>query len=325
MGWMSGTDRPRALVTGGAGFVGSALTRRLLAEGWDVTIIDALTDYYDPELKRANLGWAAPGATVVESDLLDPSLDLAGLLSEVDVVFHQAGQPGVRASWGTGFDIYTRANVDATQRLLEAAAQAPRLRRFVYASSSSVYGDAERYPTLETDLPAPISPYGVTKLAGEHLTRLYARMHGVPAVALRYFTVYGPRQRPDMAFNRFIRAALGGRPIPLFGDGSQIREFTYIDDIVEANLRAAAVETEPGAVYNVSGGASVSVREIIDLLGDLLGAPVTVEQLPRATGDVLRTGGAVDRIRRDLDWAPVIGIREGLARELAWISGAGTA
>ncbi|MBO9579043.1 MAG: NAD-dependent epimerase/dehydratase family protein [Microbacteriaceae bacterium] len=311
-----------ALVTGGAGFIGSTLARRLTADGWRVTVVDALTDYYDPAAKRRNLDWAAhESLTVLERDLLDPDLDLRPLVAGADVVFHLAGQPGVRASWGEGFDVYSRANIDATQRLLEAAVGAERLTRFVYASSSSVYGDAERYPTAETDLPAPISPYGVTKLAGEHLSRLYARLHGVPTVALRFFTVYGPRQRPDMAFHRFIRAALHGEPVTLFGDGSQIREFTYVDDIVEACVRAGTTEgVAAGRLYNVSGGASVSVREVLDILRDLAGGSLTIDRLPAVPGDVFRTGGAVDRVQEELGWRPAVAIQDGLAAEWAWLS-----
>ena len=254
----------KALLTGSAGFIGSTLAERLLADDHTVVGIDALTDYYDPALKRRNLeAIAAPGFEFVEGDLNE--VDLQALLDGVDVVFHLAGQPGVRASWGDTFGDYLDQNVRSTQRLLEACKVAGT-GRFVYASSSSIYGDAQRFPTEEDDLPAPISPYGVTKLAGEHLVRLYAKAFDLSTVALRYFTIYGPRQRPDMAFNRFIGAALGDGTIKIFGDGEQVREFTYVGDCVEATY-AAATRGESGAVYNIeeallgadqTGGALVS-------------------------------------------------------------------
>src|SRR5437867_362931 len=251
---------PHALVTGAAGFIGSHLTDRLLAEGVRVTGVDSFTDYYDPSLKRGNVAGALGQAEfrLLELDL--GSADLASL-PEVDVVFHQAAQPGVRASWGAEFAVYTHHNVLATQRLLERYRRS-RLERFVYASSSSVYGDAERYPTDESLLPRPFSPYGVTKLAGEHLVLLYGRNFEMPVSALRYFTVYGPRQRPDMAFHRFCRALLQGEPITVYGDGRQSRDFTYIDDAVEANVRAGR-SSAPQGVYNVGGGSQVEVLEAI--------------------------------------------------------------
>jgi len=241
-----------ALVTGCAGFIGSTLTERLLALGTRVTGVDCFTDYYDPALKRRNLERAArePAFRLLELDL---GRDDLGGLPEVDVVFHQAAQPGVRASWGAEFAQYTHHNVLATQRLLERY-RGRTLERFVYASSSSVYGDAERYPTDEELLPRPFSPYGVTKLAAEHLTLLYGRNFGMPVAALRYFTVYGPRQRPDMAFHRFCRAMLRGEPITVYGDGRQSRDFTFISDAVEANLRAWR-QSAPQGVYNVGGGS----------------------------------------------------------------------
>src|SRR5262245_64919423 len=225
--------RPHALVTGVAGFIGSHLAERLLRDGVRVTGVDCFTDYYDPAIKRRNLERARshPEFALVELDLGEA--DLAAL-PDVQVVYHQAAQPGVRASWGADFAIYTHHNVLATQRLLERY-RGSSLERFVYASSSSVYGDAERYPTDEGLLPRPLSPYGVTKLAGEHLALLYARNFGMPVVALRYFTVYGPRQRPDMAFHRFCRALLTGQAITVYGDGRQSRDFTFVADAVEAN------------------------------------------------------------------------------------------
>lgn len=308
----------RALVTGAAGFIGSHLCERLLADGHDVTGVDAFTDYYDPALKRANLvrARAHPRFTLVERDL--GADDLAGL-PEVEVVFHQAAQAGVRASWGRDFASYAHHNVLATQRLLERYRDA-RLERFVYASSSSVYGDAERYPTGEDLLPRPFSPYGVTKLAGEHLVLLYGRNFGLPVAALRYFTVYGPRQRPDMAFHRFCRALLEGRPITVYGDGHQSRDFTYVDDAIEANLRAWT-RSAPQGVYNVGGGSQVTVREAIALLEGFLGVRASLDLQPRPPGDPLRTRADAARLSADLGFVPAVPIERGLAAEAEWARG----
>jgi nucleoside-diphosphate-sugar epimerase len=241
--------------------------------------------------------------------------DLASL-PDVDVVFHQAAQPGVRASWGREFAAYTHHNVLATQRLLERY-KGSTLERFVYASSSSVYGDAEQYPTSETVLPRPFSPYGVTKLAGEHLALLYGRNFGLPVTALRYFTVYGPRQRPDMAFHRFCRAMLAGDPIPVFGDGRQSRDFTFIADAIEANVRAWR-RAAPQGVYNIGGGSQVEVLEAIALLEKSLGVKAQVRFEPRPPGDPLRTRADATRLAADLDYRTTVGIADGLAAEAEW-------
>jgi UDP-glucuronate 4-epimerase len=310
----------KALVTGVAGFIGSNIARRLLADGHDVVGVDALTDYYDPQIKRSNLRRADDSRfRFVEGDL--NTLDLASLLADTEVVFHEAGQPGVRSSWGRDFGRYASDNICATQRLLEEARQSGSLRRFVYASSSSVYGNAERYPTEETDRPQPVSPYGVTKLAAEHLCSLYAHNYGLPTVSLRYFTVYGPGQRPDMAFTRFCRWVHAGSPIQLYGTGEQIRDFTYVDDVVEANLRVGDADTAQvpaGAVYNVAGGSSVSMNEVLELLGTISGKEVRVERSAAVPGDVLRTGGTTDAIRRATGWDPKVGLREGLEEQYRW-------
>jgi UDP-glucuronate 4-epimerase len=310
----------KALVTGVAGFIGSNIARRLLADGHDVVGVDALTDYYDPQIKRSNLRRADdPRFRFVEGDL--NTLDLASLLADTEVVFHEAGQPGVRSSWGRDFGRYASDNICATQRLLEEARQSGSLRRFVYASSSSVYGNAERYPTEETDRPQPVSPYGVTKLAAEHLCSLYAHNYGLPTVSLRYFTVYGPGQRPDMAFTRFCRWVHAGSPIQLYGTGEQIRDFTYVDDVVEANLRVGDADTAQvpaGAVYNVAGGSSVSMNEVLELLGTISGKEVRVERSAAVPGDVLRTGGTTDAIRRATGWDAKVGLREGLEEQYRW-------
>jgi UDP-glucuronate 4-epimerase len=306
--------RVSALVTGAAGFIGSHLTERLIDDGVEVRGVDRLWDYYDVELKRANLALleSRSGFTFTEGDL--NQLDLGSLLDGVEVVFHLAAQPGVRASWGREFEIYLSDNLLATQRLLEESRH-HELRRFVFASSSSIYGDAEHFPTKETDTPGPVSPYGVTKLAAEHLGRQYFRGFGVPTVALRYFTIFGPRQRPDMAFNRFIRAGLDGEAIEVFGDGLQERDFTYVRDAVEATV-AAGDRGAPGAAYNVAGGNAATVAEVIETLGRLLGGELAVDHQPAVIGDARKTGADTSRAREDLGYRPSVPLEEGLRRQL---------
>ncbi len=305
----------RALVTGAAGFIGSTLTDRLLADGIGVTGVDCFTDYYDPALKRRNLEAAQRHADfrLLELDLGEAEL---AALPEVDVVFHQAAQAGVRASWGRDFATYVHHNILATQRLLERYRDA-KLERFVYASSSSVYGDAERFPTDEALLPRPFSPYGVSKLAGEHLVLLYGRNFGMHVAALRYFTVYGPRQRPDMAFHKFCKAMLRGEEIAVYGDGRQSRDFTYIDDAVEANVRAWRRST-PQGVYNVGGGSQVDVLEAIALLERALGVKARLRFETRPPGDPLRTRADATRLQTELGYTTRVGIGEGLVAEANW-------
>jgi len=305
------------LVTGAAGFVGSQLAEALVDAGHEVVGVDCFTPYYDRAAKEANVeALRRSGAfRLVEADLRDA--DLGRLLDGVDVVFHQAAQPGVRLSWSDGFPTYDSCNVLATQRLLEAAVGAG-VRRLVYASSSSVYGDADRFPVVETDLPHPHSPYGVTKLAGEHLCGLYAANHGLSTVSLRYFTVYGPRQRPDMAFHRLIEGALEGRPFPLYGDGSHVRDFTFVADVVRANLLAADAEVAAGTVVNVCAGGATALCEVIEAVGAAVGSPVPVERHPEQPGDVRRTGGSGDAARRLLGWEPQTTLADGIAAQVAW-------
>lgn len=309
----------RALVTGAAGFIGSHLAEALCEAGWQVRGVDAFTDYYDVRLKRRNVSRLTPlpQFELVEADLT--KADLGPMVDGVDVVFHQAGQPGVRLSWSTEFPKYVSRNVLATHRLLESC-RASSVHRFVYASSSSVYGNADAYPTTEQTLPSPHSPYGVTKLAGEHLCGLYASNWATPTVSLRYFTVYGPRQRPDMAMHRFLMSALNNAAIPRFGDGEQVRDFTYVHDIVRANILAANADLAPGEVINIAGGGSVTVNALIELLGELVGAPLRVDQREEQAGDVRRTSGGIDRARQLLGWAPETSLRDGLAAQLAWLT-----
>ncbi|MGE5226670.1 MAG: NAD-dependent epimerase/dehydratase family protein [Planctomycetaceae bacterium] len=304
------------LVTGAAGFVGSHLVERLVADGHRVLAVDCLTDYYDLAQKRASLGGleGLPGCRVRTDDLRTADLD--GLLDGVEVVFHQAGQPGVRASW-EAFGSYVEHNVEVTQRLLAAAARRG-VGRFVYASSSSVYGDAVAYPTHEDDLPHPVSPYGVTKLAAEHLCGVYASNFAVPTVSLRYFTVYGPRQRPDMAMHRMIEAALAGEAFPVFGDGRQVRDFTFVADVVEANLLAGFADVAPGTVVNVAGGTAATLLEVAALIEELTGRPLRLRFEDAQRGDVVRTGGSIDRAAAVLGWSPRVVLRDGLAAQVAW-------
>jgi len=307
----------KALVTGAAGFIGSTLSETLLEQGHEGHGVDCLTPYYDPAAKRANLAGLVgrPGFELVEADLR--VIDPLPLLGDVDVLFHQSAQPGVRHSWADGFALYDEQNILVTQRLLEAA-KAVDLQRVVFASSSSVYGNAARYPCVEDDLPLPHSPYGVTKLAAEHLCGLYAANWGLSTVALRYFTVYGPRQRPDMAMHRLIEAGLSGQAFPLYGTGDQVRDFTFVGDVVEANLAAAAADVAPGTVVNVAGGGSIRLADLIALAGDLLGDKIRIDRLPGQPGDVDRTGGSVERAQELLGWTPQTDLRAGLEAQVGW-------
>lgn len=296
----------RYAVTGAAGFVGSHLADLLEARGHEVVAIDCFTDYYDVALKEAN----AAGRDVLRLDLAEDELDFSGL----DGVFHLAGQPGVR-SFGDVFPLYARRNLVASQRVFEAAAAAGV--RVVFASSSSVYGEAETYPTPEQAEPRPISPYGITKLACEHMARAYARDFGLDVVVARYFTVYGPRQRPDMFMARVVRALAEGGSFELYGDGGQSRSFTYVGDAVEAT--AALVDrAAPGTTYNVGGGEEASVLEAIALLERISGRTLDVVRGQRAPGDVARTKADVSRIGADLGWEPRTGIEDGLRAHWEW-------
>ena len=308
----------KALVTGAAGFIGSTLATALAADGFDVVGLDCFTDYYARAVKEDNVAGlrSRRNFRLIEGALETTNLDEA--LDGVTHVFHLAAQAGVRRSWGKDFAIYTRLNVDATQRLLEAVKSRP-IHRLVYASSSSVYGDGLPMPLREDAVLAPLSPYGVTKLAAEHLCHLYHANFGVPAVSLRFFTVYGPRQRPDMAFHRFLRAAMTGQPIALYGDGGQTRDFTYVDDAVQA-CRAAGDRGRPGAVYNIGGGSRVSVTDVLELVGRLTGRTLDIRREPPQKGDMRDTSADTTRARADLGFAPSATLESGLAAERDWLS-----
>lgn len=309
---------PTYLLTGVAGFLGSHLAERLVAAGHRVRGVDCLRDYYSPALKRLNLEGLVgrPAFENLEVDLA--TAELTPLLDGCDGVFHLAAQAGVRSSWGQEFHCYTRDNVLATQRLFEAC-RGRRLEKVVYASSSSVYGDAQALPTAEDAELRPISPYGVSKLAVEHLARVYHDSFGVPAVGLRYFTVYGPRQRPDMAFHRFLRQALQDLAIPVYGQGQQTRDFTYVDDAVEATI-SAMVRGVQGRVYNIGGGERTSLARTLEILEEHLGRPIRREHLEAQTGDVGHTSARTTLARQDLGYDPRIGMHEGLGRMVAWFT-----
>lgn len=333
-------ENKTCLVTGVAGFIGSHLAERLLAEGQEVIGVDGFTDYYPRPIKERNLEnlRGQERFTFVEGDLM--SLDLvalfrgevpphlrltqpgensAGVLAAgpVEYVFHCAAQPGVRASWGSDFAGYIRNNVLATQRLLEVASSFP-LKKFLYSSSSSVYGDAESFPTSERILPQPLSPYGVTKLAGEQLCLLYGRNFGVPVVSLRYFTVYGPKQRPEMAFHRFLRAMLQGDELVVYGTGEQTRDFTYVQDAVEGNILAARSEVV-GEVINIGGGSQVTLNQVIGNLETLFQCNARLRYTEAQKGDVKDTAADITKAQQLLGYEPQVTLLEGLARQLAWM------
>ncbi|HEY9853733.1 MAG TPA: NAD-dependent epimerase/dehydratase family protein [Leptolyngbyaceae cyanobacterium] len=308
-----------SIVTGVAGFIGSHLAETLLNREEKVIGIDHFNDYYDPSLKRQNISSFAnhPNFKLIEQDI--QSVDWPTLLSEVEVVYHQAAQAGVRASWGEGFRAYTERNINATQILLEAAKDAKHLRRLVYASTSSVYGNAETLPTAETICPQPVSPYGITKLAAERLCILYNQNFGVPFTSLRYFTVYGPRQRPDMAFHKFYRDILLDRAIPIYGDGQQTRDFTFVSDAVAANLAAATVPEAVGEIFNIGGGSRVVLSEVLDTMEKIVGRPIRKNYVEKAMGDARHTGADVSKANKILGYQPQVSLTEGLQQEWEWV------
>ena len=307
------------IVTGVGGFIGSHLAETLLNQGDKVIGIDEFNDYYNPTLKRQNISQFQnhPGFQLIENNI--QALNWSELLVDVDVVYHQAAQAGVRPSWGKGFLDYTERNIDATQIILEAAKDAPNLKRLVYASSSSVYGNAETFPTPETVCPQPVSPYGITKLAAERLGKLYHQNFGVPCVYLRYFTVYGPRQRPDMAFHKFFKWILQDQPISIYGDGQQTRDFTFISDAVAANLLAAIVPSAIGEIFNIGGGSRVVLAEVINIMEGIVGRPIKKNFVEKARGDARHTSADISKARKILGYQPQVSLTEGLRQEWEWM------
>ena len=308
----------KALVTGTAGFIGSHLSERLIEAGHEVVGLDAFTDYYARSIKESNIASLTKRRRFrfIESSISDVNFD--DVLDGVTHIFHLAAQAGVRKSWGADFAVYTELNIDATQRLLEASVSR-RIERFVYASSSSVYGDAAPIPMLETARPAPLSPYGVTKLAAEHLCMLYHANYNVPTVAVRYFTVYGPRQRPDMAFHRFLKAIHHNEPLSLYGDGEQTRDFTFVEDAVTATI-AAAERGADGSVYNVGGGSRVSMNEILDVMAECTGKAPDVQRGETQRGDMRDTFADTTRAKTDLGFSPRVILRDGILAEYQWLT-----
>jgi nucleoside-diphosphate-sugar epimerase len=309
------------LVTGVAGFIGSHIAETLLLQGEKIIGIDQFNDYYDLSLKRKNAIDLEKYANfqLIEADI--QAIDWQPILKDITVIYHQAAQAGVRASWGASFSQYTERNINATQILLEAAKEVSSLQRFVYASTSSVYGDAETMPTPETVCPEPVSPYGITKLAAERLCYLYHQNFGVPTVSLRYFSVFGPRQRPDMAFHKFFKAALAKQPINIYGDGQQTRDFTFVSDVVAANLSAAVAPDAVGEVFNVGGGSRIVLTDILDCVDRVIGDPIQRNYIEKAIGDARHTSADVTKARKILNYSPKVSMLEGLTKEWEWIQG----
>lgn len=308
----------KALVTGCAGFIGSSLTEKLLEEGHHVIGIDCFKEYYPVEIKKRNLSYALKNRNFnfIESDIVDMKT-----FPDVDYIFHQAAQVGVRASWGENFDVYTHDNILATQRLLEYYKDR-QIRKFIYASSSSIYGDVKELPVKEDAPKMPVSPYGVTKLAGENLCYLYHKNYGLPAVSLRYFTVYGPRQRPDMGIYKFIKAALSGDEITIYGNGEQTRDFTYISDIVKANLQAAACETD-WISLNIGGGSRISVAELLRKIDKTVGNGIKTRYIENQKGDVRDTHADTRLASEVLGYEPEVNVKTGIEKQvefMRWIN-----
>jgi nucleoside-diphosphate-sugar epimerase len=308
-----------SIVTGAAGFIGSHLVEVLLSQGDHVIGIDEFNDYYSIDLKYQNLlaSQKHPRFKLITGDI--QNLNWQELLEGVDFIYHQAAQAGVRSSWGVGFRNYTEKNINATQILLEAAKNAKSLKRLIFASTSSVYGNAETLPTQESICPQPVSPYGITKLAAERLCWLYHQNFQVPITVLRYFTVYGPRQRPDMAFHKFFKASLHDEVVPIYGDGKQTRDFTFISDAVVANLSAATVPAAVGETFNIGGGSRVVLLDVLQAMEKITGQPIRRNYLDFGLGDARHTAADVSKARDLLGYNPQVSLLDGLAQEWQWL------
>ena len=307
------------LITGAAGFIGSFLSEQLLKLGHNVTGIDNFNDYYPSNIKRLNSSSLLKSDTfrLVESDL--QNFDTT-IFQSADYIFHLAGQPGVRSSWGPDFKGYVENNILVTQRILEAVKHSETLKKFVFASSSSVYGNAQELPLKETARPNPVSPYGVTKLTAENLCSVYSYNYHIPIVSLRFFTVYGPRQRPDMAFHRFFKAHLGQKSITVFGDGSQTRDFTYVADIVNGILSSAFSQSDSlFTLLNLGSGKRIALSDVIDMIGSITGKPLQVNYMPSEKGDMTDTLADITRARELIGYAPSVELRDGLQEEYSWM------
>jgi nucleoside-diphosphate-sugar epimerase len=307
-----------AVVTGVAGFIGSSLAEKLLKENFKVVGIDCFTDYYSKNIKKKNLTNCLKNEhfTFIQKNILE--LDLEPIIKNSQCLFHQAAQPGVRASWGSQFDTYVKDNILVTQKILESAKEVKTLEKIVMASSSSVYGNQEGKMIEESTLTKPISPYGATKLAAENLGNLYAENFDLPVISLRYFTVYGPRQRPDMAFSKFIRSNISSKGIEVFGDGNQIRDFTYISDIVEANILSMNSSSKSG-IFNIGGGSTHSVNQILEMIKNITGNENIIKFKPKQNGDVFKTESDIEKARKNLNYSPKIDIKKGLENQFQWI------
>ncbi|MFC2163869.1 NAD-dependent epimerase/dehydratase family protein [Acidobacteriota bacterium] len=305
------------IVTGAAGFIGSHLSRRLLQEGFSVIGIDSYSDYYPRWMKEKNIKPLLndKNFTFILGDI--NSLDLSGPLRQTDIIYHLAAQAGVRASWGKSFSIYTKDNIEATQKLLEEAKDLS-IKKFIFASSSSVYGHCPELPMSETSLLFPYSPYGVTKLASENLCYLYHKNYGVPTVSLRFFTVYGPGQRPDMAFHKFFKCVIDDKPLPIYGDGKQTRDFTYVTDIIDANI-SCIDRGKPGERYNIGGGNRKKLEDLFPILEDICEKKIPIQWEKEQKGDVPHTLASIQKAQNDLGYAPDTEIRKGLSNEWEWI------
>ncbi|HSG29968.1 MAG TPA: NAD-dependent epimerase/dehydratase family protein [Thermodesulfobacteriota bacterium] len=307
----------KVIVTGAAGFIGSTLTEKLISQGFSVIGIDSVNDNYDVKIKNSNISGLLKNKNFkfINSNILD--IDFGGKYSEIQAIFHQAATAGVRSSWGKNFRDYTENNIMATQHLLESFKDSG-LKKFIYASSSSVYGNADEMPLRISTLTKPVSPYGVTKLAGENLVNTYHANYGLPTVSLRYFTVYGPRQRPDMAFHIFMKSALQNKQIDIYGDGEQIRDFTYIDDVVNANMLALD-NGKNGSIYNIGGGSNISINKVLELIEHISGNKLDINYQQTQKGDVRQTQADISLSKKELKYVPGFDIKTGLKNEYEWI------